>query len=60
MPVNLMAIPRRCPKLLSFNQHHQKIKFFWSNPDKINTVRTSCIKTLQSSNFGHLTISNKI
>ena len=52
-------IPSASLRLLRFNQDHPSKSqvFFWSNPYKINCVRTSLIEMLQSWNFYHMTTS---
>ena len=56
--LSFRAIPRASHKLLNLNQDHlSKKQFFWSNPYKIEVMRTFLIELLKLPNFRHMTTS---
>ena len=56
---NVKVIPSASPKLLNLNEDHpsKKERFFWSNPYKIEVMKTSLIEMLQLPNFGNMPTS---
>ena len=56
---NFKVIPSASPKLLNLNEDHpsKKERFFWSNPYKIEVMKTSLIEMLQLPNFGNMPTS---
>ena len=53
------VIASASPKLLNLNEDHpsKKERFFWSNPYKIEVMKTSLIEMLQLPNFGNMPTS---